>query len=413
LYREQTTMKLILKLVILGIVAFLIFNYSGSHNFSTNDKYPGNSAYMEGANIVRLLADKDKGNETVVPARSLAPGMKNNYPPLFTPEFRKELELQRVANVSWIKSSSQRYSPDTWYMLMQYDMLPSSAMADVDDGGVASSEKPTDTFHYLRGRSRLDLLASMEKNVHEIAHGYFDQNVFRYLRDNNMKMTQGDICGFIYISPSRSFYISFPRKAMFPSHDLGEDIPKELRTYRFGTYIEGNTSTQDDGVIGLLNELHAYYLGSKYCFDMLEPYKTAAGEDAAGLFQWVTNTQSTMSAFYEFDFFIREYLLYMKKHHVADYDMLRSYRPFVESYLTLRRLYKELIDNYQDRIKEEMKHLNSSRNSVARLEKGWLWVRSGKSNVSSGTPLFSKDKDMLQPVLDSKHYREIETDFPE
>jgi hypothetical protein len=297
-------------------------------------------------------------------------------------------------------------------MLMQYDMLPASAEVDVDDGGTASTKKNVDTFHYLRGRSRLDLLESMEKNVHEISHAYFAQNVYRYLKENNQKMTGGNICGYIYISTSRSYFISFPEKAIFPSHDIAAAIPGDLRTYRFSTYIDGITSTQDEGVIGLLDELHAYYLGSKFCYDMLEPYKTAAGNDATGLFDWVTHTQSTMTAFYEFDFFIREYLLYMKKNHAPDYNMLRSYRPFTESYQTVRNLYRELIENYQDRIKDEMRHLNSSGDAVARTEKGWLWVRSGKSNVSGGTPVFSKEKDILMPVLDSRRYRDIEVDFP-
>lgn len=406
-------MKLILKLVILGIVAFFVFNYSESHSIRLKGKYPGNNDSWTGPDIARLLAIREKDNQPVVRERSSDPGMRNNNRPPFTAEFLKERELQRSANVSWIKTATRTYSPGSWFMLMQYDMLPSSAEVDVDVGGVASSQKPADTFHYLRGRTIIDLLESMEKNVHEIAHCYFSQNVFRYLRENNMKMAEGDVCGYIYISPSRSFYISFPEKALFPSHDLAAVIPEKLRTYRFNPYIEGSTSTQGDGVIGLLDELHAYYLGSEYCFDMLEPYKTAAGTDAAGLFEWVTHTQSSMTAFYEFDFFIREYLLYMKQNHTADYDMLRSYRPFTESYLTLRHLYKELTDKYQDRIKDEMKHLNSSRNSIARIDKGWLWVRVGKSNVSSGTPIFSKEREILMPVLDSRRYRDIEDDFPD
>jgi hypothetical protein len=60
-----------------------------------------------------------------------------------------------------------------------------------------------------------------------------------------------------------------------------------------------------------------------------------------------------------------------------------------------------------------MKHLNSSRNSIARIDKGWLWVRVGKSNVSSGTPIFSKERELLMPVLDSRRYRIIEDDFPD
>jgi|SRR5664280_539451 len=406
-------MKLILKLVILGIVAFFVFNYSESHSISLKGKYSLNGDSFTGKDIARLLAYREKENEPIVPERSSVPDMKNNRRPPFSAGFLKERELQRSADVSWIKTATRTYSPESWFMLMQYDMLPSSAEVGVDDGGVAASEKSTDTFHYLRGRTRIDLLESMEKNVHEIAHCYFSQNVFRYLRENNMKMAEGDVCGYIYISPSRYFFISFPEKAMFPSHDLAAVIPEELRPYRFNPYIEGSTSTQDEGVIGLLDELHAYYLGSEYCYNMLEPYKTAAGSDAAGLFEWVTHTQSSMTAFYEFDFFIREYLLYMKQNHASDYDMLRSYRPFTESYLTIRHLYQDLTDKYQDRIKNEMKHLNSSRNSIARMEKGWLWVRVGKSNVSSGTPVFSKEREMLMPVLGSRRYREIEADFPE
>jgi hypothetical protein len=252
----------------------------------------------------------------------------------------------------------------------------------------------------------------METNVHEIAHGYFDQNVYRYLRENNMKVSLDNAQGYIYLSPSKSFFVSFPLKAMFPSGKLSTVIPADLRTYRFDTYIDGSTSTQSDGVIGLLNELNAYYLGSKYCFDMLEPYKTAAGSDAAGLFEWVTHTQSTMSAFYEFDFFIREYLLYMKKRHSSDYDMLRLNNPFTEAYVNLSRQYKDLIDMYQDRIKDEMKRLNSSGDAGARIEKEWLWVKAGNSNVLSGTPIFSKEKGILIPVLESRRYREIEDDFP-
>jgi hypothetical protein len=145
---------------------------------------------------------------------------------------------------------------------------------------------------------------------------------------------------------------------------------------------------------------------------MLEPYIEAAGSDAAGLFEWVTHTQSTMSAFYEIDFFIREYLLYMKRKHTADYDMLKSYLPFREAYIKLNKMYKDLIELYQGRINDEMKSLNSSGGAGARIEKGWLWVRAGSSNVSSGTPIFSKEKDILKPVIEGRRYRDIEEDFP-
>jgi hypothetical protein len=403
-------MKLVLKLVILGIVILFVYNYSESHDIRIREKYFMKNNFPEGANFTGRSANNERINRPGGPPDR---PMRNNNNPAFTAEFRKNMELERTANVSWIKEATMTYSPDSWYMLMKYESLPESAETTADDGSIVTSGKPTDTFHYLRGRTKIDFLSSMEKDIHESAHGYFDQNVYQYLLENNLKMISGDACGSIYISPEKHFYISFPFKALFPSHELAAVIPEDLRTYRFGTYIEGSTSTQSDGVIGLLNELHAYYLGSKYCFDMLEPYKSAAGSDAAGLFEWVNHSQSSMSAFYEFDFFIREYLLLMKKKNAADYAMLKSDRSFTEAYLTLRQLYKELIDNYQSRIGYEMKRLNSSGEQIAKINNEWLWVKSGRSNVSSGTPIFSDERKILMPVLDSRRYRNIAEDFPD
>jgi hypothetical protein len=294
---------------------------------------------------------------------------------------------------------------------MSYDTLPVSSSAPLLNGGVVTSQKSAGAFAYLRGWTRIDLLVSMEMNVHEIAHGYFDQNVFRYLLENDLDFNPDNANGFIYITAHQSFLVSFPFKAMFPSGELAAVIPADLRTYRYDTYIKGTTSTQSEGVMGLLNELHAYYCGSRYCFDMLEAYKTAAGSDEAGLFEWVTHTQSTMSAFYEFDFFISEYLLYMKRKYPQNYELLRSYGPFTESYKTLLNLYNDLIDKYIDRIQDEMDILNSSGKSEIKLTDGWLWIKSGGSHISSGTPLFSDERKTLLPVLEGRRYKEIEEDF--
>lgn len=349
-------------------------------------------------------------------ANIIPQGQPRERPENMTPEQQEEIRRrrnsERAVNTGWIKDCVKKYSPGSWYMLMQYDRLPESTEISASGGGSVSSHKAVETFQYLRGRSRIDLLASMETNVHEITHAYFDQNTYRYLKEEGLKMNTENAQGYIYISPSRSFFVSFPFNAMFPSADLADAITDDLRTYRFDTYIGGTTSTQSDGIIGLLNELNAYYIGSEYCFNMLEPYKEAAGSEAAGLFEWVTHTQSTMSAFYEFDYFIKEYLLNMKKNHEADYEMLKAYPPFAEAYETLCKLYLVLIEKYQARIKAEMKLLESSGEAGTKIEKGWLWVKAGNSHISSGTPIFSKEKETLTPVLESRRYREIAKDFP-
>lgn len=361
---------------------------------------------VTGVILISSLSCKGKRETTVVEKAPVASSRQiiNREPPA-------ERNLARAANIAWIKELTKKYSPDSWYLLMQYDALPAVSTAPATGNGVASTEKHEETFRYLRGRSKVDVIASMEKNVHEIAHAYFDQNAFRYINENNLEMDPENAQGYIYISPSKGFFISFPMKALFPSRELAAVIPKDMRTYRFDTYIQGMTSTQSEGVIGLLNELHAYYLGSQYCYEMLEPYKIATGSAGSGLFEWVTYTQSTMSAWYEFDYYIMEYLLMMKEKYPSDYERLRSYEPFSDAFSNIRKLYRELIDNYTDRIRSEMKSLNSSRDATARMEKGWLWIKAEKSNVASGTPVFSDPREKLMPVLESRRYREIENDF--
>jgi hypothetical protein len=330
-----------------------------------------------------------------------------NYPCL-------DKENAKLSNAKeWVKEATKNYSPDSWDLLMQYENLPESMEAEAADGRIAATEKSVSTFHYLKGRSRSELLLSMSTNVHEIAHAYCGQNIFRHARQNGFRLDMNKAEEYLYYSPGRSFFISFPLKSLFPSRELKAVIPRNLRTFRFDTYIDGIISTQSEGVIGLLNEMHSYYLESKFCLEMLEPYKIAEGSDASGFFEWVHNTQSKMSAFFEFDFFIKEYLMYMKRKYPVQYKQLGDYQPFNEAYVAIRTSYEELSENYLQKIRTEMASLNSTGKADVSLDGNELWVRKGNSDTSTGTPVFSEDFGILMPVLESNRYQEVIADFPE
>jgi hypothetical protein len=96
--------------------------------------------------------------------------------------------------------------------------------------------------------------------------------------------------------------------------------------------VDGETSTQGDGIVGLLDEFHAYYLGCKFTFDVKDVYLEVFTSPAEGLLSWVSRSQSQRCAFYEFDFFIMEYLLYMKKNATEDYFQLLGNQEFVQAY---------------------------------------------------------------------------------
>jgi hypothetical protein len=314
-------------------------------------------------------------------------------------------------NRDWIMKATEKYAPVAWYLLMQYDALPDHLEAPSVGEMTVTIRKTTATFEYLEGTSKRDLLYSMEINVHEIAHGYFNLNVFTFVREHRLTLDWHMVQGFIYLSPSSSYYISCPKEILFPSALLMRVIPRELRTFRYDEYITGTTSTQAQGVVGLLDELHAYYQGSKYCFDMYEAFTEVEGSDDAGLYSWVSKTQSSMTAFWEFDYFIKEYLLYMKDRYPSDYKALLDCRSFAEAYRAVRNAYADLVEQYEALVRSEARRLNNTGRVEANVMDDNLWIAPRGSRYRQGTPVFSKARKTLRPVLGSKRYAAIESDL--
>jgi len=312
----------------------------------------------------------------------------------------------------WIKSVTKRFSPDTWYLLEQYDQLPEDISSNHVLGGLISSSKSISTFFFLRGNNKIEQLFSMQTNVHEIAHAFFSYTIFRHANENNIALNLDKIEGYIYLSPKYQYFISFFKEAFFPSNELISEIPEELRTFRFDTYIDGNTSTQDFGVIGLLNEFSAYYIGSRFSYDMLEAYKIASENRVNALLYWVEHCQSSMSAYYEFEFYIREYLRYMKYEYPENYALLLQYKPFSEAYIATKSLYRELLAKYQQRIMTEIQILNKIDRSIVRLDGTTLWIKT-ELGGELGTSILSKDVSVLKPIMESSRFRSIADDYPE
>lgn len=448
-------MKTFIKLIFLCIIIAIIWNYLDHNNISVKDKFfnsvawvqkklkdiesePGpvtkdslsetqqktNSQHKNPASGLeednsdkkiihnKVIISSIEGSKT---ERTTANAIENEYnnPGENIPHHdNNQIKQEGITdNSDWVKTETKLYSPDSWNLLMQYENLPTRSSAPAINGRSVSTEKSVTTFFYLEGNTRTEILSSMATDVHEIAHGYCNQNIFQYATEKGLELDMNKAELFFYYSPSRSFFISFPLSSLFHSNELVSVIPENLRTFRFNTYIAGTTSTQREGVIGLLDELHSYYLESKFYSQMLDAYKTSEGSDTEGFYEWVHHSQSAMTAFYEFDFFIKEYLLYMKQNYPSNYLKLKSYQPFIEAYSSIRLSYEEVIKNYLQLINSEINHLNSSVNNGAKIEDNELWVRTGNSDTSKETPVFSEDREKILPVLESDRYQLIIADF--
>ena len=289
---------------------------------------------------------------------------------------------------SWILDRMQSHSPSSLQLLKSYDKLPS--LLEIKRGeSVISSSKSTDALYYLEDGNYESALISMSTNVHEIGHAYGGLLHYAELMSCNCNKTFKfeDIQQGFYHDLGEEYWIEIEKEYIFPSKELSESIPDALRTFRYDTYIEGTSSTQAYGVIGLLDELNAYYLGSKYQYEMLPVYKEVFGSDY--LNQWVKHSASEMTAFFEFDFFIKEYLLFAKNYAPATYAYLKSSPAFRIAYQTTHRKYRLLTAAY-----------------VAKID-----TEKNTAELNYDSPFWEDDYPRLKKKLDSEIYRGIEADF--
>jgi len=135
------------------------------------------------------------------------------------------------------------------------------------------------------------------------------------------------------------------------------------------------------------------------------------GSEANGTLEWIRDTQSQMTAYYEFDFLIKEYLLQLRKDYPEKYEALRKCTSFKEACRGVNREYADLVRQYEQLINEKIKEMNDSGEYAAEIREGTLWISSADGTRSRGTSVFYKDRATLEPVLKSGRYDEIVSDF--
>ncbi|HPB13880.1 MAG TPA: hypothetical protein PK172_08185 [Bacteroidales bacterium] len=320
-------------------------------------------------------------------------------------EFQGRSESEKL---QWTKEVTERYAPNAWTLLMLYDALPAYQKVESVDGMVMTAQKTVSTFAYMDGGSATELLGEMATNVHEIAHGLCRHYPFSHAREKGLKMNWDDTSLAYYLSPSTIYTVTFPTASLFPSAELVPEIPRDLRTFRFETYVNGRTSTQSEGVLGLLNEFHAYYLGSRCGYDLLDAYILAEGSVAMGLLEWIRALQSTISAYWEFDFFIREYLLHMSTRYPDDYALLVSKGEFADAYREFRKAYGDLVSKYVARITETADRLEASGEAEVTIEDVMVWIDYNGFSHKQGVTFFDDAKAILEPVINSHRYDQVE-----
>lgn len=266
-------------------------------------------------------------------------------------------------NIEWILSKMKSLSYESYEILKLYDDLPENLSYTNNSGAEYRTKKSTPTFFYIDKSTKISTLTSMSDNVHEICHGLTFIYFYREMGVNYLPHEFEDITYYFYLSKDKKITSIFKSK-VFPSKELESKIPINLRTFRFNTYIQGDSSTQGDGIIGLLDEFNAYYHGAKYMFDMLPVYKSIYPNSY--LNEWVMKLQSEMTAFYEFDYWIKEYILLAKNQHTQLYNtIMKDGSAFY--------IYKNIYNNYKDLISKYTSKVNVEKNSTSYNYSSEFW----------------------------------------
>jgi hypothetical protein len=243
-------------------------------------------------------------------------------------------------------------------------------------------------LEYCELKDTASFLSSISTTVHETTHGLDSQIPYMFAKRgekiDKLNLTEG-----FYIDENIQYYLVYPKNPLFPSIDVVNEIPTNLRTFRFDTYMIAKPiqSTQSSGIIGLMEEFNAYYHGSKVVFDIFHLFKEKYPTRVAC--EWPSTFISNADAFYEFDFFIKEYLLYAKSHHPELYNELKNDYMFKLIYQTIRRNFGNMISQYEKKYDELVKTNKS----------GW------------STSKHSEIYNTLLPTLQSNRFQVIETDF--
>lgn len=246
----------------------------------------------------------------------------------------------------WVMNQLQNYAPTAFTIVNNYQINGPS----IYYGGNSTSN----SMRHLKYCELTDInsfLNSIATNVHETTHAYDSQLPYLSARQGNVPKDLSKTEGF-FINTNESYCVEYGDLQLFPSNKLIYSIPESLQTLRYKSYITAPPyqSTQNAGVIGLLEEFNAYYHGSKAIFDLLPIFQQEYGANV--LWHWPYNFTSNADAFYEFDFFIKEYLLYASKNNPQLYASLKANPTFALVYQKVRASFESLIISYEKKFDE-------------------------------------------------------------
>lgn len=296
----------------------------------------------------------------------------------------------------------QQYAPEEYEILKRYKSLPNNLVRKTKNGGTMTSTAGDDVLMFIDFESEAAMLGSMSTNTHELNHMLTSGWFWEWARVNNVA-TGTNLTYYFYIKPGTEFPVDTDLK-FFPSAVLTKVIPQKQITYRFETYINGTSSTQAHGLLGLLGEYNSYFHGLKTSMQLRPAFLNAGKEKPAKNYtNWLMDAGGSSEAYYEFRFFIFEYLLYARTHYPDLYKSLKTEGWFAAVFNAISEEYYSYLKSWQYEVTEGYMRF-AEKNKIESLSTPGVRILFGGAGSFSGLVVRTEDYYKLFDVLHSTRY---------
>ncbi|GAB4487880.1 MAG: hypothetical protein OHK0045_08930 [Raineya sp.] len=217
---------------------------------------------------------------------------------------------------------------------------------------------------YLSENSLEKMVEELPTLVHEFNHTY-TSNAYPHLIKNNI--CDDNDYNVYWLETNNTILVKLDKT--FPSKRIYEYIRKnKLNTFRTETYINGTSSTQNEGVFGLLDEYNSYRLGAMCYLNLFQYYQDTKGDPKDWLMFYLGHTQSSMLSYFEFKFFILQYLIYAQENEKKSYESIMANQAFCQAFVWIDTSFQQIIETYIALYKKIISEEKESFSSALTLE---------------------------------------------
>ena len=292
----------------------------------------------------------------------------------------------------------KQYDPNGYKIVTSYYNTPASfrvAGRSINLGG------DVDFIAFMNGATDADIANDLNTVVHEMCHLYTHRLAYKALRANSALYNSRKRYSLFYINEKDSILVT--QTKTFPSKEIAQVIPEKLRTLRFKNYIypsQPNQGTQIEGVYGLLDELNAYYQGTKTSMNLYQYYVKETKQTPADWFNFFAEIDATYFAYLEFKFYILKYMIWGQKKHPYIFQGIMANRNFRKAYNTIDMGFGALIDKYFKLKAQILEKLKKKGHKVRQTERYTFIDNRGRGN-------FLQPYNLLKSELSKPAYQQM------